>query len=308
MPTRLIREGILTSRRVNQLDELAELFYRRLLNVCDDYGRFFADETQLRAACYPVRVKRYTDGQVLAWRGQCEQAGLLKVYTVDDIEYLELLDYKQQIKAKSKFPSPADATSPPKPTPKLPPAAPVIDSDTARKPAPEDPANGPCTTRARPVNDPVALVVVEGEGEGEGEVVLTREAGQLPGGRVCDDDKARPRDWLQWAMWWREERGIEVNPYDVRDRKVFVPLATRWLSAGITVEQMRQALHKAEEGAKTTIAYLPGYVDRVLANSQAPPGSADAYADALDRLSDDQDPTDDRTIDSPDIRPALLGR
>ncbi len=40
MPNRVIREGILNSQRVNKLTEPAELFYRRLMSVVDDFGRF----------------------------------------------------------------------------------------------------------------------------------------------------------------------------------------------------------------------------------------------------------------------------
>jgi hypothetical protein len=54
MPTRIIREGILTSERVDKLSERAELFYRRLMSVADDYGRYFANPANLRVNCYPV--------------------------------------------------------------------------------------------------------------------------------------------------------------------------------------------------------------------------------------------------------------
>lgn len=35
MPSRILREGILTSERVNALAPLEELFYRRLMSVVD---------------------------------------------------------------------------------------------------------------------------------------------------------------------------------------------------------------------------------------------------------------------------------
>src|SRR3990167_11311858 len=56
MPNRILREGILSSERINTLSVHAELFYRRLLSVVDDYGRFFAHPALLRSACYPLRV------------------------------------------------------------------------------------------------------------------------------------------------------------------------------------------------------------------------------------------------------------
>ncbi len=39
MPNRIIREGILTSEAVNSLSWEAEVFFRRLLSVVDDFGR-----------------------------------------------------------------------------------------------------------------------------------------------------------------------------------------------------------------------------------------------------------------------------
>ena len=45
MPNRILRDGILMSPRVNVLSSEAELFYRRLMSVVDDYGRFSAHPT-----------------------------------------------------------------------------------------------------------------------------------------------------------------------------------------------------------------------------------------------------------------------
>jgi hypothetical protein len=44
MPVRILREGILTSERVDTLSPAAEVFYRRLMSVVDDFGRFSAIE------------------------------------------------------------------------------------------------------------------------------------------------------------------------------------------------------------------------------------------------------------------------
>ena len=49
MPDRIVRQGILTSDRVNQLDWGAECFYRRLMSIVDDYGRYDARPAVLRA-------------------------------------------------------------------------------------------------------------------------------------------------------------------------------------------------------------------------------------------------------------------
>lgn len=107
MPNRIIRDGILTSERVNELGALEEVFYRRLMSVVDDYGRFEADPQLLRAACFPRRLDTTTDAQVMTWLAACARASLLRVYTVKSASYLQLQDFKQYTRAKkSKYPAP----------------------------------------------------------------------------------------------------------------------------------------------------------------------------------------------------------
>ena len=106
MPVRLLREGILTSERVNQLTWPAEVFYRRLMSVVDDYGRYYASPTLLRASCYPLAIDTVSDKQVADWLIECVNAGLLLAYEVAGKRYLEILDFRQQVRAKaSKFPA-----------------------------------------------------------------------------------------------------------------------------------------------------------------------------------------------------------
>lgn len=108
MPNRILREGILTSARIAKLGWAEEVFYRRLMSVVDDFGRYFADLGLLRAACYPRQLNKVSDSDVGKWLHSCADAGLVRVYPAQDGEsYLELLDFKQQVRAKaSKYPSP----------------------------------------------------------------------------------------------------------------------------------------------------------------------------------------------------------
>ena len=111
MPNRIIREGILTSERVNLLTEKAELFYRRLLSVVDDFGRYYAQPTLLRAACYPLRLDAVSDADVLDCIDECVAAGLIGVYTVGGKRFLVVCGFGQNIRAKaSKFPAPPSGT------------------------------------------------------------------------------------------------------------------------------------------------------------------------------------------------------
>lgn len=120
MPNRIIREGILTSPKLAKLGWAEEVFYRRLLSVVDDYGRYYADAGMLRAACYPRQLNKVSDSDAGKWLRSCVDAALVRVYPAEDGErYLEVVKFDQQVRAKkSKFPEPlstcaADATQTP---------------------------------------------------------------------------------------------------------------------------------------------------------------------------------------------------
>lgn len=120
MPNRILREGILTSERVERLNWAEEVFYRRLMSVVDDFGRYYARPALLLAACYPLLLKKVSDSDIEKWLSACENAALVRVYPASDGKrYLQLLDFKQQVRATaSKFPPmpsecAADAQQPP---------------------------------------------------------------------------------------------------------------------------------------------------------------------------------------------------
>ncbi len=104
MPTRILREGILTSESVNRLSAAAELFYRRLMSVVDDYGRYHALIPILRANCYPGQLDRVTEEEVAALLAECVSVGLISLY--HDGKCLLVHKLRQQKRGPSKFPEP----------------------------------------------------------------------------------------------------------------------------------------------------------------------------------------------------------
>jgi hypothetical protein len=107
MPNRILRDGILTSARVESLGLGAEVFYRRLMSVVDDFGLFTADPTMLRAACYPRRIDRVSNADVAGWLVECSAVGLVATYIVDGESFLMVTAFRQQVRAtKSKWPQP----------------------------------------------------------------------------------------------------------------------------------------------------------------------------------------------------------
>lgn len=107
MPDRIVRAGILTSDAVNELSWAAEVFYRRLMNVADDFGRYDGRPSVLRAGLYALKLNRVSDRDVVTWLRECEETGLIKVYTVEGKQYLEIQKFDQRLRAKvSKWPPP----------------------------------------------------------------------------------------------------------------------------------------------------------------------------------------------------------
>lgn len=107
MPNRVVREGILDSDRVNKLSWSAEVFYRRLMSVVDDFGRFDARVDVLRSKLFPLRIDKVSIADVEKWLTECVGAGLVSTYLVNQKPYLEILDFGQTVRIKkSKFPPP----------------------------------------------------------------------------------------------------------------------------------------------------------------------------------------------------------
>jgi hypothetical protein len=112
MPNRIIRESILTSRAVNQLSADAEVFYRRLMSIVDDYGRYEADADILLARLYPLQLSRTSADKCAQMLAECGHAlttdgkALIETYNVNGRIYLQLTNFGQRTRTESKFPSP----------------------------------------------------------------------------------------------------------------------------------------------------------------------------------------------------------
>ena len=107
MPNRIVREGILTSDRVNSLEPREEVFYRRLLSIVDDYGRYDARPPILRAQLYPLQLDRTRESDVARGLAACEKASLIRCYEVEGKPYLEVMDFGQKVRTiASKWPHP----------------------------------------------------------------------------------------------------------------------------------------------------------------------------------------------------------
>lgn len=94
-----------------------------------------------------------------------------------------------------------------------------------------------------------------------------------------------PTNEGHWLTWFNREAATSFDAGSRFDREGLWPTFRRWCDAGVTQQQMRDAVQRAFETATEPIACLPKYVDRVLANGQRPdpkpsPGQKTAAAAA----------------------------
>ena len=106
MPSRLLREGILDSDAVNSLTAAEEVFYRRLMSVVDDFGRFDGRLSVLRSRLYPLQIDRVREADISRWIAACEKAGLIALYERDGRQYILFHKLGSPRAASSKYPNP----------------------------------------------------------------------------------------------------------------------------------------------------------------------------------------------------------
>ena len=88
---------------------MAELFYRKLMSVVDDYGRFDGRVKILKVSCYPMRVEDVSDEELSSWIAECCQVGLISRYEVDGKPYILIENFGQRLRImRSKYPEPQD--------------------------------------------------------------------------------------------------------------------------------------------------------------------------------------------------------
>ncbi len=120
MPTRVLRDGILESEAVNALSDSGEIFYRRLMSLVDDYGRYEARPAILRTKLFGLQLDRWSEARVADALAECcdvrriaangGDEPLISVYEVEGRKYLEITSFGQRARNLPKFPPQSAAT------------------------------------------------------------------------------------------------------------------------------------------------------------------------------------------------------
>lgn len=106
MPNRYIREAAIESEAVNSVSWHAEVFYRRLLNRVDDFGRFSANTSLLRASIFPLQLNKVSETDIERLLNECEQSGLIFRYSDGGKVFLIVNKWEQGRAKKSQYPDP----------------------------------------------------------------------------------------------------------------------------------------------------------------------------------------------------------
>jgi hypothetical protein len=106
MPNRMLRDWT-QSDKIDQISCEGERFFTRLIMKVDDYGSFWADTRLLKANLFPLKLDKVREADMLRWMTECQKAGLIVLYEIDQKKYLQIIDFKQRLdKSKAKFPFP----------------------------------------------------------------------------------------------------------------------------------------------------------------------------------------------------------
>ena len=89
---RVIDRKLMASRKVNSVSLGAECLYVRIIILTDDFGRYYADPRILKAHAFPIRS--VTSKTIWKWLIELVEIGLVKLYSVDNEEYLEIVRFE----------------------------------------------------------------------------------------------------------------------------------------------------------------------------------------------------------------------
>jgi hypothetical protein len=102
MPNRILRDWT-TSETIDKLSLGAEVFFTRLIMKADDFGNYTGNWKLVKAALFPLRS--HNEAQIEVWIDECVNAGIVKKYSVDCKDYLNIPNFGQRLRAmKSQYP------------------------------------------------------------------------------------------------------------------------------------------------------------------------------------------------------------
>ena len=111
MGNRILKDSILTSRKLSMLSWFEQVMFDHLIVIVDDYGIYFADPVLLAHTLFP-RGTGVTEKMIRDGLKHMEDLDLIQCYTVENETYLKLVSWEKHQRLRStqrKFPGPPEA-------------------------------------------------------------------------------------------------------------------------------------------------------------------------------------------------------
>jgi len=271
---RTIKPDFWTDEKIVELLFEARLFFIGTWNFADDNGNLQRSARKLKMQIFPADS---VDCEPIIQR--LLALGLLTEYSVNDDSYLHIVGFERhQVinrKSKSAIPLPPVLTeSKPSEASNSLNEAGEIQSGSVNGAGQE--GHDSVTTHGVLTEDSLSHhgAITEGSlTEGKGRERKGKDSGES----IVSGSRAKagptipnpPTAEAHWASHFRERHGVEIDVCSIHDRKKAWPIFAGWVNAGLTLEHVDAAVAHAIKEAKEPIAFLPAYVDRVIA-SQAP--------------------------------------
>ena len=135
MGNRILKDSILTSKKLSKLSWFEQVMFDHLIVTVDDYGTYFADPVLLAHTLFP-RSTDVTEKMIRDGLKHMEELQLIRRYTAEGETWLKLVSWEKHQRLRSthrKFPAPPEEDGAP--------AEPVHDepvlSFTQEEPAPK---------------------------------------------------------------------------------------------------------------------------------------------------------------------------
>ena len=110
MGNRILKDSILTNRKLSKLSWFEQVMFDHLIVSADDYGTYFADPVLLAHTLFP-RSTDVTEKMIRDGLKHMEELNLIRRYTVEGETYLKLVSWEKHQRLRStqrKFPAPPE--------------------------------------------------------------------------------------------------------------------------------------------------------------------------------------------------------
>ena len=94
MGNRILKDSILTSRKLSRLSWFEQVMFDHLIVTVDDYGTYFADPVLLAHTLFP-RSTDVTEKMIREGLKHMEELHLIRRYTVEGETYLKLVSWEK---------------------------------------------------------------------------------------------------------------------------------------------------------------------------------------------------------------------